>query len=272
MNVSKVLNGRSMLRNRATAIEFLTKVYFFLYFALSIYMSLVLKSQNHHNLTKRLKMKQRSFTHQSILLAIAILMIAYPSQASVVSALTLDDLLRGSTLIIQGEVKRIQSQFDPNHRTIYTELDIRYRSDIGILFDDAEKNDSVGRRSPNTVTLKLLGGRANVPTPQGVKKRILVVVGNPGFQIGERVLLFASPGKNEFAGFFRLSGMAQGKWSIENGVAKRSSGGAQIIGELQEELEELPLGELGRQIEQAIQKLIGERQEQNPEGPEKPRD
>ncbi len=122
------------------------------------------------------------------------------------------------------------------------------------------------------MTLKLLGGSANVPTSQGVKRRILVVVGNPGFQIGERVLLFASPGKNEFSGFFRLSGMAQGKWSIENGVAKRSSGGARIIGQLQEELEELPIGELANRIEQAIQKLIGEGQEQNPEDPEKPRD
>ncbi len=219
-------------------------------------------------------MKQRSFTHQLTVwaVAVAILIIVYPAQASIVGALTLDDLLRGSTLIVQGEVSRIHSQFDPNHRTIYTELDIRYRANDGILFEDREKNDSVRRRSPNTVTLKLLGGSANVPTPQGVKRRVLVVVGNPGFQVGERVLLFASPGKNEFLGFFRLSGMAQGKWRIENGVAKRSSGGAQIIGQLQEELAELPIGELGRRIEQAIQKLIGERQEQNPEGPEKPRD
>ena len=217
-------------------------------------------------------MKQRNFAPQSILLTVTILMIAYPSEASVVSALTLDDLLLSSTLIIQGQVTRIESQFDPNHRTIYTELDIRYRSDIGILFDDSVKNNNVRRRSPNTVTLKLFGGRANVPTAEGVRKRILVVVGNPGFQIGERVLLFASPGKNEFSGFFRLSGMAQGKWSIENGVAKRSSGGAQIIGELQEELEELPIGELGRRIEQTIQKLIGQKQQQNPEDPAKPRD
>ncbi len=218
-------------------------------------------------------MKQR-IPHQLIVyaLAITILIIPHTAQASIVGALTLDDLLRGSTLIIRGQVTRIQSQFDPNHRTIYTELDIRYRADIGILFNDSEKNDSVRKRAPNTVTLKLLGGSANVPTPEGVKKRMLVVVGNPGFQIGEQVLLFASPGKNEFSGFFRLSGMAQGKWSIENGVAKRSSGGAEIIGQLQEELEELPIGELGHRIEQAIQKLVGERQEQNPEGPEKPRD
>ena len=217
-------------------------------------------------------MKQRSFTHQSILLVIAILMIAHPSQASIVSALTLDDLLLGSTLIVQGEVTRIQSKFDPNHRTIYTELDIKHRADTGIFFDDLEKNSSVKGRSPNTVTLKLLGGSANVPTPEGIKKRVLVVVGNPGFQIGENVLLFAAPGNNEFSGFFRLFGMAQGKWSIENGVAKRGSGGARIIGQLQAELEELPIGELGRRIEQAIQRLIGERQQANPEGPGKPKE
>ena len=55
-------------------------------------------------------------------------------------------------------------------------------------------------------------------------------------------------------------------------AAVPSSGGAQIIGELQEELEELPIGELGRRIEQTIQKLIGQKQQQNPEDPAKPRD
>ncbi len=51
-------------------------------------------------------MKQRNFTHQltACALAIVTLIIAQPSQASIVGALTLDDLLRGSTLIVQGEV------------------------------------------------------------------------------------------------------------------------------------------------------------------------
>ena len=39
MDFSKGLNRRLMLRYRATAIEFLTKVHFSLYFALSFYMS-----------------------------------------------------------------------------------------------------------------------------------------------------------------------------------------------------------------------------------------
>ena len=184
-------------------------------------------------------------------------------QATLMSALSLDELVERSTLIVEGQVSRIRSGVpvdQPN--TIVSYIDVTLAPD-GVLKDDAQAN-ATARREANTITLKLLGGTANIMTHEGkVEKRTLVVVGNPGFKVDEEVVLFARPGKGEmFGGFFRLVGMAQGKYRVEGGIATRRTDQIGWVGQGPEErLEELPVEELKGMVRDEVQRQEAAKQQ-----------
>ena len=63
-----------------------------------------------------------------------------------------------------------------------------------------------------------------------------------------------------FGGFFGLVGMAQAKWRIENGLAKRRPHGIRFVGFGPEaRLNELPVGELKNDIRQEVEKQQAQR-------------
>ena len=83
-----------------------------------------------------------------------------------------------------------------------------------------------------------------------------IVLGNPSFSMDENVLLFLRPGRRgEFNGFLRLVGMAQGKYRVENNVAKRNLQNISFVGPNRPEtLEEQPLADLRADIAQEVQR------------------
>ena len=82
--------------------------------------------------------------------------------------------------------------------------------------------------------------------------------------MNENVLLFLRPGRRgDFNGFLRLVGMAQGKYRVENGVAKRDLQNIAFVGPNRPEtLEEQPLANLRADIAQEVLRQDDQRQDQ----------
>jgi len=101
--------------------------------------------------------------------------------------------MRTSDLVIQGEVREISYRMESNH--IYTYVQ------VGV-------SKSIKGNFPEEVTLRIKGGK--------IGNIIEKVSGAPSFEKGERVILFLKKVND----FFRLSGMALGKFKIinENGI------------------------------------------------------
>jgi hypothetical protein len=183
------------------------------------------------------------------------------SQATLMGALTLPELIENSSLIVEGRVTKIRSELTADGKAIVSYIDIA-PAPAGIVKDEPEVNADL-KRVGTTVTLKLLGGTVDIITPEGrTEKRTLYVVGNPGFKPDEEVLVFVRPGKGqEFSDFFGLVAMAQGKYRIENGIAKRSVDGITFVGPKPEKrLDELPLADLKTEIRQEVQRQPAEQQ------------
>ena len=176
-------------------------------------------------------------------------------QASIIKAYSLAEMTQKSSLILEGQIIRIHSEWTPDRRTVVSYIDILHMPQQ-VIKDDPMRNAAV-KRVGNIVTVKLQGGTFDYVTPKGkVTKRALVVVGNPSFELNERVLIFLRPGRGRlFGGFFTIVGMAQGKYWLENNVAKRALNGLGFIGdEPERQLNELPLVELRAMILQEVNK------------------
>ena len=148
-------------------------------------------------------------------------------------------LVEKSSLIVEGQVSDIRTTWNENQTMIVTEIDITLAPENAVL---------KGKQGNNTVTLKLWGGT--------VSDQTTIVLGNPSFSMDENVLLFLRPGRRgEFNGFLRLVGMAQGKYRVENNVAKRNLQNISFVGPNRPEtLEEQPLADLRADIAQEVQR------------------
>jgi hypothetical protein len=114
--------------------------------------------------------------------------------STILRDISIEELVRTSDLIIQGEVKEISCRMEADH--IYTYVSV-------------EISKSIKGEFPQEITLRIKGGK--------IGNIVEKVSGSPSFEKGERVILFLKR-KNEF---FSVSGMALGKFKIinERGVA-----------------------------------------------------
>ncbi len=126
---------------------------------------------------------------KTLLVALALLLVAPMAQASTVRGFSLPQILAQADTVVVGKVVSQRSFWNEAHDTIYTEFTITVES------------MAKGHHRP-TVVLRLMGGAVG-----GVR---LAVAGNPSLDVGERVLL-ATRDQGEFQ---TLVGMAQGKWSV----------------------------------------------------------
>lgn len=127
------------------------------------------------------------------------LLIAAPAGASMFLGLTRGQLVAQSSAVIEGEVLKINSFWEPTGRIIVTEAMVRV-------------TDLVAGEAPTVVVLRTMGGEAG-----GYK---VVADGFPTFRVGERLLLFL---QEQPDGTAEVTGYRQGQFRIlldKAGVAR----------------------------------------------------
>src|SRR5919198_1233196 len=130
------------------------------------------------------------------LLALAALAVASPAVAALAVPASVEDLARSSQLVLRGRVARAAPRWSDDQRRIFTYVDIEPAS--------AWRGTPAAR-----VTVVVPGG---VVGPIGQR-----VDGAPAFEKGEEVVVFLSAAE---AGAFRVTGLAQGKYSVQGGAAQ----------------------------------------------------
>lgn len=126
-------------------------------------------------------------------IALAVVCAAPHANASVVTYMDTEALVRSSPVIVRGEVAAIVSRSDPDYAEI--------RTDVTIHVQESFRGAAAGA----LMNVRLLGGRVN--------GRESFVFGSPEFRRGERVLLFLPPTR---PGFLTVTGLYQGKYRIES--------------------------------------------------------
>lgn len=121
---------------------------------------------------------------------IVFLFCAYSLDASTFVYMDMPELVDRSEIIIRGTVKDIESRYNEERTKIftYTIIDVK---------------EAIKGKSPPVITVRTFGGRVGDVN--------MKVPGMPEFKKGEEVFLFLK--KNE--DFYHVSGMIQGKYSIE---------------------------------------------------------
>lgn len=135
---------------------------------------------------------------RSLVVAVVSL-VAAPAAATVVMALTLEEMTTMSTAVVHGVVRRTETTWDDGKRGIWTWAEI-------------EVKETLKGASSSTVLVKQPGGVV-YPVHQTVS-------GAGKFEEGEEVLLFLSPATDEPQAFVLLA-MGAGKVRFESGVGPK---------------------------------------------------
>src|SRR5262245_355222 len=101
-------------------------------------------------------------------------LFAYPTRAMTAAMLSDSDLIVTSRAIVTGRVVSIKSAWDDAHAMIWTYVEVST--------DDVLK----GQLQQGTIVLKQLGG--------SLGDSGMLISGQPGFAVGERVLLYLNTG------------------------------------------------------------------------------
>ncbi len=129
------------------------------------------------------------------LLSLLLLAVAIPAMASVAVPVSVEDLARGSDAVVRGRVERVTTRWTEDGRRIFTYAEVR----------------------PSSVLRGTAPELMTVITPGGVVGDIgQRVDGVAAFAEGEEVVVFVHRAE---AGTYRVSGLAQGKFSVSGGVA-----------------------------------------------------
>ena len=126
-------------------------------------------------------------------LSIAVLLCALaalPIGASTFLALNEQQLLADSAAVIQGQVLKVSSFWDPSGRVVMTEALVRVENSI------------VGE-APSVVRVLTFGGK--------VDNFVVEAEGFPKFNVGERLVLFLEPERD---GAARVAGYQQGQYRV----------------------------------------------------------
>jgi hypothetical protein len=154
-------------------------------------------------------------------------MLAAPlARAAQAVALSVEELARTSDLVVRGRVARVESRWSEDGWRIFT-------------FADVEAAESWRGRP---------AGSIRVLVPGGVIGRIgQRVDGAPILARGEEVVLFLIRGE---ASFFRVTGLAQGKFSVDGATARPDLTHVSFVGSRvgsgERRAEAMPLAELER--------------------------
>jgi hypothetical protein len=124
-------------------------------------------------------------------LAIAIGLYAGTVPASTFVAMTENELISQSDLVIQGEVINMRSHWSQSGRIIATDATVRV--------DEALIGDS-----PRVIQVRTIGGQVN--------DFVVEAVGFPKFEMGEKVLLFLHQEPSDRS--LRITGYQQGQFRI----------------------------------------------------------
>jgi hypothetical protein len=168
------------------------------------------------------------------LLSLALLTLASPLLASTFVALTPGELVAGSAAIVEGDVLRVESFWDADHRVILTEAMVQVR-------------DVIAGEVPSVVRVKTFGGTVGDYT--------IEAIGFPTFAKGERIVVFleeeADPDVLRVTGFqqglFRVAVDAAGEQVAHSAVDE----GAHLVhanGRTSVIPSSLPLSQLKQQI------------------------
>ena len=130
------------------------------------------------------------------LLIAALCVTASPANATVVRALTLPDLTRFADAVVRGKVVDIYTAWTGP----------RLFTDVEIEVAECLKGDCAP-----TMTVRIHGGVGD--------EYVRHIAGQARFELGEQVLLFLEVTAR--GDEMRTTGMAQGKFRLENGVASR---------------------------------------------------
>ena len=120
---------------------------------------------------------------------------AAPMAASTFIAMKTDQLIAESAAIVQGEVLRVHSFWEPSGRMVMTEALVRVE-------------DTILGESPTIVRVETFGGN--------VDGFIVEADGFPKFEAGQRMILFLSPEKD---GVSRVAGYQFGQFHIRRDKA-----------------------------------------------------
>ncbi|MFL5260934.1 MAG: hypothetical protein ACJ79E_10775 [Anaeromyxobacteraceae bacterium] len=125
-----------------------------------------------------------------------LVLAAAPARAMLAVPATVEDLARSSDAVVRGKVQSVSARWAEDQRRIFTYVEVA--------------PTSVWRgAAPARVTVMVPGGIVG-----GIGQR---VDGAPGFSKGEEVVVFLSGAE---AGAFRVTGLAQGKFSVDGAAAR----------------------------------------------------
>jgi hypothetical protein len=173
-------------------------------------------------------------TTAKALLSLLALLTALPAGAGVATRATVEELARGSDAVVRGRVVSLSARRSSDGKRISTYAEV--------------ETDSVWRGSaPARVTVVVRGG---VVGDIGEK-----VFGAPTFSQGEEVVVFLRKTTTE-GRFYRVRGLAQGKFSVSGGQASPDLSGLTLperhalrSGERRAEV--MSVGELERRVRAA---------------------
>jgi hypothetical protein len=132
-----------------------------------------------------------------LLVVMGLLVFTKVSEATTVEGQTLDSLVSRSSLIVEGTVVGVRTDWSADRRLILTTTTLQ----VG---------ESIKGRAPRTVDITTIGGR--------IGRTTMHVAGMPVFRTGENAIVFIEPSK----GYLTVFGLAQGKFTVTNGLVWNS--------------------------------------------------
>jgi hypothetical protein len=174
--------------------------------------------------------------------ALALLAMPRLLGASTFVDMSTGDLVRESSAVVEGEVLKVESYWEPAGRIIVTEALVRV-------------DDLVVGEAPTVVRVKTFGGTVGGYTVEAI--------GFPTFARGERLVLFLGPDPDP--DLMRVTGYQLGQYRVRSGAdghdeaVSAVDGGARFLtpdGRAADRAAQLPLADLKQEI-RAAAALIG---------------
>ncbi len=162
----------------------------------------------------------------SVLIFLLLTGLFAPQTSALMVRKNIEELTSQADSILIGKVKKIESRWNEEKTLIYTYVTISVKEHTKALSGMAEVKE---------VIVKVRGGEVG---DIGLK-----VSGTPQFREGEEVLLFL---KREKLPLFSVTGLFQGKYTIEDGIAKNRMLGLEV-----------PLDNFISQIKGTLEKAAG---------------
>ncbi len=173
---------------------------------------------------------------QRIGLCLLLTVCAGPALATTVVAMSADQVLERASTTVLGEVVAIEAG-ETEDGVIYTEISLRVEECF--FSSEVEKIGETYQFADGIFTFRRWGGQLG--------ERKLMIHGTSSFELGERVLVAVEQAPDAPARF--CVGLAQGKYSLKDGRARREMAGLELVDEMtgehrEGEMDETPEPEL----------------------------